>query len=318
MNVYKWIKKHWENLLACLFFGLSALTLVFYYLFFIRTVHSASQNVETTPRANLTLMHFNEGQPHLIFNDLAYFIDALTFPVLTDYPASVIPPEESNEGDMYIVPVDAEDEWYGHDNYLTMYRNASWNFIRPATGWIVNKPDFSALRYDGVEWTEWQGSVSTGSMIIQSRSGVPGINLQTDTSGAMVGITTGLANAEIIKVSEESTSASMFLLAKYSVGGAYLRLGPYSTSLYDGVDTLLLHPKDPSYFYGNLYVGGGSTGYAETPLVVAGAVTLMATDTPADPVNGQAVLWLDDSGNLRIKSNVGEVIKSGTLFEYVP
>lgn len=291
---------------------------ILYWFFFVNDYNSfGASNTDVTPRVGLELMHFNEGQPHLTFNDLAYFIDALTFPTLKTYPTAAAPPESPAEGDMYIVPSGATGDWSGYDNYLTMYRNTSWALIAPSTGWIVNKPDFSTLRYDGSAWTAYTGSVSSNDITVQS-SGVPGINLQSDYITAMIGITTGLANAEIIKVTEESTNTPMFLLGKYGVGGAYIHMGSQATSLYDGSDTLLLHPRDPSFLYGNLYLGGGSTGYAETPLVIAGAVTLSVTDTPADPAAGNAVIWLGATGSLFIKSNIGATVRTGTLFEYVP
>ncbi|MCP4712877.1 MAG: DUF2793 domain-containing protein, partial [Planctomycetes bacterium] len=116
---------------------------------------------DTTPRLDIELMESGESYPHLTFNDLASRMDVLTMPALAGYPASASPDTiDVSEGDLYIVPPNAEGNWGGQDDKLAYYQNAAWNYIKPSTGWIVSAPDngtfniYNVLRYYNEKWTK--------------------------------------------------------------------------------------------------------------------------------------------------------------------
>lgn len=271
---------------------------------------------DDTPRAQLPLMSFNEGQPHLTFNELAWFVDAMTFPALKAYPANASPDLNVPvaEGDLFIVPSGASGSWYGYDNDITQYRNATWDFISPATGWIVNKPDFSSLRFNGSAWTEWQGSVSANT--IESTTNVSEISIATviqsvtnSTSLLRILDTTMAAEYGPMEIfyglQENGTWSAEMTIWRNQVQGQ----GPKASreleiKLYnrDAVEQTRISSYRASMFTKDVLLKNG--------------LIFNATDTPADPSAGNAVLWLDTAGNLRIKSNVSDTIHEGTPFEY--
>lgn len=53
-----------------------------------------------------------------------------------------------------------------------------------------------------------------------------------------------------------------------------------------------------------------------TALHIGGALTLNAVSTPSDPANNQAVIWMDTSGNIQVKSTVSSTTHSGTIYTY--
>jgi hypothetical protein len=122
-----------------------------------------------SPKLGIELMAPGEAQAFITFNDMLYRMDALMFPTLKDYPANVSPDliVDATEGDLFIVPADAEGEWATKEDYLAYRQNAAWQYIIPATGMIVDASfalhdGFLIQRkigYSGAEWNDIGGII---------------------------------------------------------------------------------------------------------------------------------------------------------------
>lgn len=47
------------------------------------------------------------------------------------------PPPDPAAGDSYIVGIDAENAWLGHDNQVAVWDGAAWAFAAPRLGWVA-------------------------------------------------------------------------------------------------------------------------------------------------------------------------------------
>jgi hypothetical protein len=65
------------------------------------------------------------------------------------------PPTAAEDGEAYLVPIGATDEWFGQDNRIAIYSNNSWTFLVTKVGWkawIVDEE--KEKRFDGSDWVD--------------------------------------------------------------------------------------------------------------------------------------------------------------------
>lgn len=88
-----------------------------------------------TPQLQLPLLASSQAQKHVTVNEALVRLDALTHPIALS--ASVHSPPSAVDGDAYIVPAAATDEWDGREGLLAVYDNGGWFFLTPRRGWRV-------------------------------------------------------------------------------------------------------------------------------------------------------------------------------------
>lgn len=257
-----------------------------------------------TPRLSIPEMVEAEAQPHLTFNELAWKMDALTFPTLTAYPAAADPVSNATDnGSLYVIPVDASGEWTGKDEQLAFRLNDIWYYLIPQAGWEVNKPDNGGrLYFNGWIWLTAEFQADT---VIDG----------TGISGDVLKIISDKSNPSWpIGVMDKDGLQYMFFLGRND--------SPNDNYLYLTLGSGTLPPtvKVKVNAAGDSYFNGGNTAFGHSSpdsiVDLLGGLTIRTVADPPDPDEGAAVLWLDSSGNLKIKSNVGGTVHSGNVFTY--
>lgn len=95
----------------------------------------------TTPKLGLDRMVEGQVNADVIYNQFLDRMDALTFPVLTNYPANASPvANDAVNGDLFIVPANGEGDWDNHDGELAFYINDTWTFPVVPDGGIIYGP----------------------------------------------------------------------------------------------------------------------------------------------------------------------------------
>ncbi len=265
---------------------------------------NAAVSSEYTPRNNLDLMTFNEAQPHLTFNDLAWFLDAFVYPRLTGYPADTTPPASPSEGDIYIVPTGATGSWLNQDGKVAQYRNASWEFYTPAVGWHLYKPTFSGeVWYDGSEWTETQVipqiQATESAFIISSASQV-----KIYDGNALIGQDSPFRIYDPVPTAPSVWNSELEFYRNVEAGQ-----GP---EVYHELEMKMYNRS----FIESTRISSWRSSYFTHDVNLKHGLVFDATDTPADPAAGKAIIWLDSNGDLKIKSTVGATTQTGTLYDY--
>lgn len=281
---------------------------------------------DDSPRIGIELMESGEAQPHITFNDFVLRTDALIIPFLAGYPADVNPVvNDPSEGDLFIVPTGGEGDWDNQDGELAYYQNAAWEFISPATGWMVHPPAQAAYylyRYSPI--------VYTGSAWININAQVMrGMNLGNTDPGAGV---TWLYNFGITYDSKQAVFGSVkptagpMIILNATSGETLFRLAPKS----QGVDnSLVLYMNDAITNLGQVHLSTFAMNYLMQPTALGHcapqAVLHSASSTilgvsvteneDSDLWNGQVNLFLNESGDglvLKVKYSNG-TIKHGTV-----
>lgn len=99
-----------------------------------------------TPQLKLPLLASSQAQKHVTVNEALVRLDALTHPIALS--ASVFSPPAAEDGDAYIVPNGATDEWAGREGLLAVFDNGGWFFLTPRRGWrvwIEDENDYSTF-----------------------------------------------------------------------------------------------------------------------------------------------------------------------------
>lgn len=102
--------------------------------------------MSNTPQLQLPLLASSQAQKHVTVNEALVRLDALTHPIALS--ANVLSPPVAVDGDAYIVPAGASDEWADRDSLLAVYDNGGWFFLTPRRGWrvwIEDENDYSTF-----------------------------------------------------------------------------------------------------------------------------------------------------------------------------
>jgi hypothetical protein len=298
---------------------------------------------DETDRLDIELMPEAPSQPWVTFNRLAEKIDALVQPTVARYPANASPTvNNATDGDVFIVPPNAEGDWNGKDGQLAISTDSVlgfWEFVEPDVGWEVSHAtrDFN-IAYNGEKWgpkdTLWASRLyvsnateppasdnfEENSIVIDATSGLLLPNTQTLMS-------LNLNNKNHLKVYFQTTVASgTRTYGNHSQGqygrGTIMTLGRVEDEDLDGFATDDAQESIKlDALYGEVSTRGRiSAGrYASTAdaiLDVSGAVNYVHVDDPPDPAIGESVEWYDSNGDKKAKINVGGTVKTTTLIDY--
>ncbi len=102
--------------------------------------------MSNTPQLELPLLASSQAQKHVTVNEALIRLDSLTHPIALS--ANVLSPPPAVDGDAYIVPLGATDEWANREDLLAVYDNGGWFFLTPRRGWrvwIEDENDYSTF-----------------------------------------------------------------------------------------------------------------------------------------------------------------------------
>ncbi len=105
-----------------------------------------------TTRLQLPLLAANQAQKHVTHNEALVRLDDLVQASIISR-ASGTPPGSPVEEDRYIVGASATGLWSGQENKLAIFRNGTWSFATPWTGFTVfDENEAMLLYYDGGDY----------------------------------------------------------------------------------------------------------------------------------------------------------------------
>lgn len=107
-----------------------------------------------TSQFQLPLLSASQAQKHVTVNEALALLDCVSqLRVLST--SLTAPPAVSVDGDAYLVPVGATDDWYGLDGRIAVAVNGGWRSIAPKAGWqCFNVESGTHLLFDGTAWLD--------------------------------------------------------------------------------------------------------------------------------------------------------------------
>jgi hypothetical protein len=205
-----------------------------------------------TPRFSFVLWDEGNTEPNLLFNALAYAVDALLQTSVKDKDLST-PPGSPALGDAYIVAGSPTGAWSGKATQIAVAITGGWMFYAPAAGfqsWVADE----AVRYV-FNGSAWAVDASSGlpdaptdgvSYVRQDAAwepagGVP-VNAQTGTSYTLAQADSGgaveLTNASSITVTVPSGLSEDF-------NCLVCQMGAGAITLVNGSGVTLRNANDP-------------------------------------------------------------------------
>lgn len=115
-----------------------------------------------TAKLSLPLLAPSQAQKHVTVNEALGRLDAMVQLSLTSRTVTT-PPVAAIEGDTYLVPGSAVNEWAGQDGAITVFQNNGWLFINPQAGWRAYVVDEGVqIFFDGTDWGDGAVAVAQG------------------------------------------------------------------------------------------------------------------------------------------------------------
>jgi hypothetical protein len=205
-----------------------------------------------TPRFSFVLWDEGNTEPNLLFNALAYAVDALLQTTVKDKDLST-PPGSPAVGDAYIVAASPTGAWSGKATQLAVAITGGWMFYAPTAGfqsWVADE----ATRYvfNGTSWavdassglpdapTDGLGYLrkdaawaAAGGVPPNAQTGTTYTLLQSDNGGAVE-----LANSSAITVTVPSGLSIDF-------NCLVVQMGSGTVTLVNGSGVVLENANDP-------------------------------------------------------------------------
>ncbi len=105
-----------------------------------------------TVQLGLPLVQAAQAQKHVTVNEAFSRLDGLVM-LSIQSQAITTPPVVLSEGQAWVVPIGAVNEWSGQDGRLAIARNGGWDFVMPKRGWraFIQDEGVQAL-HDGANW----------------------------------------------------------------------------------------------------------------------------------------------------------------------
>jgi hypothetical protein len=105
-----------------------------------------------TSRAKLPQLSESQASKTVTLNEAFAILEALTVGGVLSRTLTT-PPVSPADGDAYIVPSSATGVWTGKATNVAHYRNGTWQFYVPNTGWhLFSIPDVGFYYFNGSAW----------------------------------------------------------------------------------------------------------------------------------------------------------------------
>jgi hypothetical protein len=126
---------------------------------------------DTTPRLRLPLMTASQAQKHVTHNEALMLIDLLVgvIPVLSRSLSE--PPEETADGDVFIVAGTGAEAWEGFDaDDVVLMIDGGWRRVTATRGMMASlaSEGGALVWYDGEKWASSMSGAGTGSTVTET------------------------------------------------------------------------------------------------------------------------------------------------------
>ena len=122
-----------------------------------------------TAQLALPLVAPAQAQKHVTINEALARLDAAA-QLRVVSSALLVPPATAADGESYLVPAGATDEWAGSAGRIAVWSNGGWLFLAPMAGWRVWDESLAAHRtYDGSAWIPDAVAVSSRGAALRWR-----------------------------------------------------------------------------------------------------------------------------------------------------
>lgn len=143
----------------------------------------------TTPRLALPLLAVAQAQKEVTHNEALTLLDALVHAAVEAGPLAG-PPEDSAEGQCWIVGAGSTGAWAGQENAIAIRTGGGWRFVHPREGMRAARlADGALLRFDGGLWVPpaTMAAPSGGSTIdSEARSAIATLILHLAAQGLLI------------------------------------------------------------------------------------------------------------------------------------
>lgn len=205
-----------------------------------------------TSQFQIPMLAAAQAQKHVTVNEALAILDCVTqLRFLSATTAT--PPMINVDGDAYVVPTGATDDWLGKDGLLAIYVGGFWRYLTPKAGWqAFNVETGTNQLFDGTEWLEStlaatpNGSATEYQIVEVDHVLAPG--------AASVTLDIIPAYSQVIGVSGRVTSQIVGPLTSWELGVAGA-LNRYGSGLGLALNSYVLGMS-----------GTPTTYYADTPL----------------------------------------------------
>ena len=107
-----------------------------------------------TSQFQLPLVSAAQAQKHVTVNEALALLDCVAQLRVLSSTLSA-PPAAVAEGDAFLVPVGASDDWFGLDGRIAVAVNGGWRSIAPKAGWqCFNVETGTHMLFDGTGWLD--------------------------------------------------------------------------------------------------------------------------------------------------------------------
>lgn len=122
-----------------------------------------------TQMMGLGLLEPAQAQKHVTVNEALARIDAIAGQQVLSASASV-PPASVVDGDRFLLPQGAGNDWAGQDGQIAFRVNGGWEFVVPWVGLrVFDLSTHGWLVYDGTDWRRDLSALSPGGAATFSR-----------------------------------------------------------------------------------------------------------------------------------------------------
>lgn len=169
-----------------------------------------------TTHLGITYLQQSQAQKEVTVNEAFARIDAVLNTGAINASLAT-PPLSPNEGDVYIIPSSATDEWAGHSGKIAYFEQV-WRFITPNIGmtlWLESQAQLYV--FNGIEWVNAQSfglRIKTGT---NERMGSATLIAGTATV-SNVNIT---ASSHVFLTSEGASNGSVYISSR-TVGADFI------------------------------------------------------------------------------------------------
>jgi hypothetical protein len=166
-----------------------------------------------TSQFGLPLLQASQAQKHITVNEAIARLDAVA-QLRMESMVLATAPTTAEDGEAYLVPIGATDDWHGQDNKIAIFSNNSWTFLTTKVGWkawIVDEA--KEKRFDGSDWVEITSGTGggTGSADL---TGPLGSSFGLDMLEFEHVIAAGSSNATVVEI----PAGSMVAMVAFRVG----------------------------------------------------------------------------------------------------
>lgn len=179
-----------------------------------------------TSKLNLPYVAPAQAQKHVTVNEALARIDAAV-QLSAESRTLGTPPLVVVEGESYLIPTGAVNEWDGQDGKVASFLNGGWQYLEPMIGWqLWVEDEVTRLTFDGAQWVENLIAMSVSKAAMRAEV----IEVDFTLSGGGAVQTTGYvipANTSVLAVTGRVLTSLTGTLSDWSLGvdGAETRYG---------------------------------------------------------------------------------------------